>query len=57
VDDKLIVSNNLQPIDNVDSTYTGLSNLSKRFELLHKEGFSYGEKEEKFVVSVPLIKE
>ncbi len=57
VDDKLIVSNNLQPIDNVDSTYTGLSNLSKRFELLHKEGFSYVEKEGKFVVTIPLIEE
>ena len=55
--DMLIVSNNLQIIDNVDSTYTGLSNLSKRFELLKKEGFTYGEKEEKFIVTIPLIEE
>jgi two-component system LytT family sensor kinase len=55
--DTLIVSNNLQIIDNVDSTYTGLSNLSKRFELLKKEGFTYGKKEEKFVVTIPLIEE
>ncbi|MCP4552845.1 MAG: histidine kinase [Bacteroidetes bacterium] len=55
--DTLIVSNNLQIIDNVDSTYTGLSNLSKRFELLKKEGFTYGEKEEKFIVTIPLIEE
>ncbi|MGK0413113.1 MAG: two-component system LytT family sensor kinase [Polaribacter sp.] len=55
--DTLIVSNNLQIIDNVDSTYTGLSNLSKRFELLKKEGFSYGKKEEKFIVTIPLIDE
>ncbi len=54
-DDKLIVSNNLQVIDNVDSTYTGLSNLKKRFELLKKDGFSYGEQDGKFVVTVPLI--
>ncbi len=56
-ENNLIVSNNLQIIDNVDSTYTGLSNLSKRFELLNKDGFSYGEQEEKFVVTVPLIEE
>jgi two-component system LytT family sensor kinase len=54
---KLIVSNNLQIIDNVDSTYTGLSNLSKRFELLKKDGFTCGEQEEKFVVNIPLIDE
>lgn len=54
---KLIVSNNLQAIDNVDSTYTGLSNLSKRFELLKKGGFTYREQEEKFVVTIPLIDE
>jgi hypothetical protein len=36
--DTLIVSNNLQIIDTVDSTHTGLSNLSKRFELLKKNG-------------------
>ena len=54
---KLIVSNNLQTVDTVDSTYTGLSNLSKRFELLNEEGFTYGEKEEKFVVTIPLIDE
>jgi two-component system LytT family sensor kinase len=53
--DTLIVSNNLQIIDTVDSTYTGLSNLSKRFELLKKNGFTFGEKEEKFVVNIPLI--
>jgi len=54
-DDKLIVSNNLQAIKNADSTYTGLSNLSKRFELLKKDGFTYSEQEEKFVVTIPLI--
>lgn len=53
----IIVSNNLQAIENVDSTYTGLSNLSKRFELLKKDGFTYGEQEEKFVVNIPLIDE
>ena len=56
-DNTLIISNNLQTIDHVDSTYTGLSNLSKRFELLKKDGFNYGEQEEKFVVTVPLIEE
>ncbi|PKA84183.1 histidine kinase [Ulvibacter sp. MAR_2010_11] len=56
-DNKLIVSNNLQIIDTVDSTYTGLSNLSKRFELLKKDGFTYGKQEEKFVVTIPLIEE
>ncbi|MBI9070130.1 MAG: histidine kinase [Melioribacteraceae bacterium] len=56
-DNKLIVSNNLQAIENADSTYTGLSNLSKRFELLKKDGFTYGEQEEKFVVTIPLIEE
>lgn len=56
-DSTVIVSNNLQVIDKVDSTYTGLSNLSKRFELLKKSGFTYGEQEEKFVVTIPLIDE
>ena len=56
-DNTLIVSNNLQIIDTVDSTYTGLSNLSKRFELLKKDGFTYGEKEDNFVVTIPLIEE
>ncbi len=56
-DNKLIVTNNLQAIENVDSTYTGLSNLSKRFELLKKDGSTYGEQEENFVVSIPLIDE
>lgn len=56
-DNTLIVSNNLQIIDTVDSTYTGLSNLSKRFELLKKDGFTYGKQEEKFVVTIPLIEE
>lgn len=51
----LIVRNNLQLIKNADSTYTGLSNLKKRFELLHKTGFTYVEKEENFVVTIPLI--
>ena len=51
----LIVSNNLQPIDYADSTHTGLSNLSKRFELLNKEGFTYGAKDQEFVVTIPLI--
>jgi len=56
-DNKLIVSNNMQAIENVDSMHTGLSNLSKRFELLKKNGFAYGEQEEKFVVNIPLIDE
>lgn len=54
-DNTLIVSNNLQIIDTVDSTHTGLSNLSKRFELLENDGFTYGKQEEKFVVTIPLI--
>lgn len=53
----LIVSNNIQTIENTDSTYTGLSNLSKRFELLKKDGFSYGEQKDKFVVTIPLIQD
>lgn len=56
-DRQLIVSNNLQAIENVDSTFTGLSNLSKRFELLKQDGFSYGEQEERYVVTIPLIDE
>lgn len=56
-DNKLVVSNNLQAIENADSTYTGLSNLSKRFELLKKDGFTYGENKNNFVVTIPLIDE
>lgn len=56
-DNKIIVSNNLQAIENADSTYTGLSNLSKRFELLKKDGFTYGENKDNFVVTIPLIYE
>lgn len=54
-DNTLKISNNLQIINTVDSTYTGLSNLNKRFELLKKEGFTYGKKDEKFIVTIPLI--
>jgi len=56
-DNKIIVSNNLQAIENADSTNTGLSNLSRRFELLKKDGFTYGEQAERFVVTIPLIEE
>ena len=52
---ELLVSNNLQIIENVESTYTGLSNLNKRYELLNMQGFSYGIQEDDFVVRVPLI--
>ncbi len=52
----LIISNNIQPIHGeVESTYTGLINLSKRFELLKKEGFNFGENNGKFNVTIPLI--
>ena len=53
----LTVSNNLQIIDTVNSTHTGLANLSKRFELIKKDGFTYGKQEGKFVVTIPLIEE
>lgn len=53
----IVVSNNLQQKDHVESTYTGLSNLSKRFDLLGKDGFTYASQESYFVVSVPLIDE
>lgn len=43
--DKLIVGNNLQIIENTDSTYTDLLNLSKRFDLLKKNRFTHGERE------------
>ena len=56
-DNSIIISNNLQPIKNTDSTYTGLSNLRKRYELLKKDGFTYEEKENNFVVTIPLIDE
>jgi two-component system LytT family sensor kinase len=55
--DKLIVSNNLQIIENTSSTYTGLLNLNKRFELLKKDGFTYRKHENKFVIKIPLIDE
>jgi two-component system LytT family sensor kinase len=55
--DKLIVSNNLQIIENTNSTYTGLLNLNKRFELLKKDGFTYRKHENKFVIKIPLIDE
>jgi len=54
-DNKLIVRNNLQKIENTDSTFTGLSNLIKRFELLKKEGFQYEETNNEFLVTIPLI--
>lgn len=54
---QLIVRNNLQVIDNADSTYIGLSNLRERFELLKKDGFTCGENNDNFVVTIPLIDE
>lgn len=56
-EDTLIVTNNLQIIEGAESTYTGLSNLNKRFELLNKEGFHYEETQENFIVNIPLIDE
>lgn len=52
---QIIIRNNLQAIENTNSTNTGLSNLSKRFELLKKSGFTYNEQNANFVVTIPLI--
>lgn len=56
-DSYLIVKNNLQIMANADSTNTGLSNLKKRFDLLNKDGFTYGKKEEEYIVHIPLLEE
>ena len=56
-DDKLVVRNSLQLIENTESTNTGLSNLSKRFELLNKGGIIIQQTETEFIVTVPLIDE
>jgi len=56
-DDKLVVRNSLQLIENTESTNTGLSNLCKRFELLNKEGIIIQQTETEFIVTVPLIEE
>jgi len=55
--DKLIIKNNLQVIENTDSTNTGLSNLSKRFELLNKGELKIELSQTEFIVIVPLIDE
>lgn len=56
-ENKLIVKNNLQKINIVESTNTGLSNLKERFDLLNSNGFSYLETENYFEVTIPLIDE
>lgn len=53
----LIVKNNLQLIENADSTNTGLSNLSKRFELLDRGELKIQKTQTEFIVTVPLIEE
>ncbi len=54
-ENNLIVKNNLQKINSVESTNTGLSNLKERFNLLNTNGFSYRETEIYFEVTIPLI--
>lgn len=56
-ENKLIVKNNLQKIDSVESTNTGLFNLQERFDLLNTNSFSYLETEIYFEVTIPLIDE
>lgn len=56
-ENKLIIKNNLQKINSVESTNTGLSNLKERYTLLNTNGFSYQETENYFEVNIPLIDE
>ncbi|MBN2893733.1 MAG: histidine kinase [Bacteroidales bacterium] len=53
----LIVSNNLNPKNDISSTRTGLSNLQNRYSLLNKDGFEIKKNDNEFIVLVPLIEE
>ncbi len=57
LNEKLIIENTLRrKYQNVDSTGTGLENLSKRLKLLSNSKLEIIEGETKFTVKVPLIK-
>ncbi|NOU62120.1 sensor histidine kinase [Marinifilum caeruleilacunae] len=56
-DNTLIVKNNLNPKSELHSTFTGLSNIKSRYELLKKEGFSVEQNLSHFTVRIPLIEE
>lgn len=57
VDGALVVSNNLQPKNSItdDSTGVGLSNISKRYELLSEKAISVVNDSGYFVVKLPLL--
>jgi len=54
--DKIVVSNNINPKNTTYSTNTGLSNLRKRYELLTDQEITIVHTDREFRVELPLIK-
>jgi LytS/YehU family sensor histidine kinase len=52
---KLIVKNNLNPKESIDSTNTGLSNIKARYNLLNSNGILIEKDQNEFKVTVPLF--
>ncbi len=53
----LIVKNNLNPKQSLDSTKIGLSNIKARYELLKEDGFNIEKSTTEYIVTVALLDE
>jgi sensor histidine kinase YesM len=57
IDNELIVKNNMQPKSSLpeESTGVGLSNISKRYELLSEQNISVSDADGSFIVRLPIL--
>ncbi|WP_343535400.1 histidine kinase [Pedobacter sp.] len=53
--DSIIISNPIRPVEITSNTGLGLSNVSKRYQLLFNKVLHYGAVDHNFVVKVPVI--
>lgn len=57
VGNELVVKNNLQPrLEKIDSTGTGLENITRRYKFLTDREVNFSKTEEEFVAKLPLLK-
>lgn len=52
---EIVVQNNIQKRENIQSTGKGLNNLKKKFQLLHMPDLSIFENNQQFIIKLPLI--
>lgn len=55
VGDTISITNPIRPVAFVANTRTGLSNLSRRYQLIFKKEIRYGQEGDHFVVEIPVI--